>query len=65
MTKIYITTLILLEKSESNQIFKNKYDVAIYTVGLSIYPILLSLSTIKPKKKLFYYVVKKVCLMEK
>ena len=40
-----------LEK-ESNQIFKNKYDVAIYTVGLSIYPILLSLSTIKPKKEI-------------
>lgn len=45
----YINSFV---KKESNQIFKDKYDVAVYTMGLSLYPIMLSLSTIKPKKEI-------------
>ncbi len=44
-----------LQKTNNQKFKENHYDIGIYTVGFSPYPILLSLLAIKPKEKAILY----------
>lgn len=52
-------------KEEIKDVLKKNYDIAIYTVGLSIYPLLFSLKVANPNEKaIFFYTDKSVMFKE-
>ncbi|RKD31281.1 hypothetical protein [Thermohalobacter berrensis] len=45
-------------KKEIQEVLKEEYDIAIYTVGFSIYPLLFSLKVANPKEKAIFFYTK-------